>query len=401
MSDTQLLSADQITNGLAGNFRGQPYITYIAFDAPYARYYWNGSALVLFGSGGGGGSGDVTKVGTPVNNQVGVWTGNGTIEGDAALSFDTTNDTLAIGASGTLAFGAVAVLVDAAGTTTLQNIDALDATTEATIEGAIDTLVNLTSVQGRTIALADAGFDALFGWDDSASQYVNLSAADARAAAGAAPLTPNVIPDSDGTRILSSADNGAYVDMTNVSGNAVSITTAFNGFGTVIQYPADAAPPVLTPTGVTLDGLSAAITAAAGGGALVITPIGTNAFRVLGSKRTTIELTEVKLTDYGTEIGVAGATQVFRTKIKSAHTLTALSAWVGAAPAGGTISINVKNNGTTIFSAPLVIAAGQQDSTGGTISNGAFAVGDILTVEITVTGTDAVDLELHRFGYVR
>jgi len=45
-------------------------------------------------SGGSGGSGDVTKVGTPVNNQVGVWTGDGTIEGDTALTFDTTTDTL-------------------------------------------------------------------------------------------------------------------------------------------------------------------------------------------------------------------------------------------------------------------------------------------------------------------
>lgn len=40
------------------------------------------------------GGGDVTKVGTPVNNQVGVWTGDGTLEGDAALTFDTTTDTL-------------------------------------------------------------------------------------------------------------------------------------------------------------------------------------------------------------------------------------------------------------------------------------------------------------------
>lgn len=37
---------------------------------------------------------DVTKVWTPVNNQVGVWTWDGTIEGDAALTFDTTTDTL-------------------------------------------------------------------------------------------------------------------------------------------------------------------------------------------------------------------------------------------------------------------------------------------------------------------
>ena len=39
-------------------------------------------------------------------------------------------------------------------TTSLNNIDALDATTESTIEAAIDTLANLTSVQGNTLTLA-------------------------------------------------------------------------------------------------------------------------------------------------------------------------------------------------------------------------------------------------------
>lgn len=43
------------------------------------------------------GSGDVTKVGTPVNNQVGIWTGDGTIEGDVNLTFDTTTDSLTVG----------------------------------------------------------------------------------------------------------------------------------------------------------------------------------------------------------------------------------------------------------------------------------------------------------------
>lgn len=38
--------------------------------------------------GVGAGSGDVTKVGTPANNQVGVWTGDGTLEGTAAFTFD-------------------------------------------------------------------------------------------------------------------------------------------------------------------------------------------------------------------------------------------------------------------------------------------------------------------------
>jgi len=37
-----------------------------------------------------GGGGDVTKVGTPVNNQIGIWTGDGTIEGVIGLTFDGT-----------------------------------------------------------------------------------------------------------------------------------------------------------------------------------------------------------------------------------------------------------------------------------------------------------------------
>ena len=47
---------------------------------------------------------------------------------------------------GQLTVGTSQVVSDSAGTATLQNIDALDATTEATIEAAIDTLSNLTSV---------------------------------------------------------------------------------------------------------------------------------------------------------------------------------------------------------------------------------------------------------------
>lgn len=40
------------------------------------------------------GSGDVSKVGTPVNNQIGVWTGDGTLEGDADLTYNAATDTL-------------------------------------------------------------------------------------------------------------------------------------------------------------------------------------------------------------------------------------------------------------------------------------------------------------------
>jgi hypothetical protein len=89
--------------------------------------------------------------------------------------------TLVLPASSGLTIGASNPFSDSAGTLTLQNVDAIDSFTESTIEAAIDTLPNLTSIQGRTVTLADAGADRIFGWDDSADAYVNLSVADATA----------------------------------------------------------------------------------------------------------------------------------------------------------------------------------------------------------------------------
>jgi len=45
------------------------------------------------------GGGDVSKVGTPVDNEVGVWTGDGTLEGDPELTFDTSTAQLSVGNS--------------------------------------------------------------------------------------------------------------------------------------------------------------------------------------------------------------------------------------------------------------------------------------------------------------
>jgi hypothetical protein len=55
-----------------------------------ATTFWRGDGAWVVPAG----SGDVSKVGTPVDNQVGVWTGDGTIEGDVNFTFDTGTDTL-------------------------------------------------------------------------------------------------------------------------------------------------------------------------------------------------------------------------------------------------------------------------------------------------------------------
>lgn len=77
--------------------------------------------------------------------------------GDVTLTHSADTLTMAGGTlvlpSAGLQMGASVPFSDSAGTLTLQNVDALDATTEATIEAAIDTLANLVSIQGFTFTL--------------------------------------------------------------------------------------------------------------------------------------------------------------------------------------------------------------------------------------------------------
>jgi hypothetical protein len=120
-------------------------------------------------------------------------------------------------------------------------------------------------------------------------------------------LNPTVTTDSDGTRTLATTDNGDIIKVSHASANAVAINTDFNGLGCTIVWTGTAAAPVLTPTGVTLNGASSAITGATGPGMLAIIPTGTNTFDVIGSINTpAVSIPDVALTD-GANISVNAA----------------------------------------------------------------------------------------------
>ena len=74
------------------------------------------------------------------------------VDGSDILTID--DGGVSIAASGAYEVNGTAILSDSSGTMTLSNVDALDATTEATVEAAIDTLANLTAVGAVANALA-------------------------------------------------------------------------------------------------------------------------------------------------------------------------------------------------------------------------------------------------------
>jgi len=124
------------------------------------------------------GSGDVSKVGTPVNSQVGVWTGDGTIEGAASLTYDGANLQLTgdIGSTGTrITKGwfvdlqvtnaiAGAVTGNAGTVSTITGLAPDTATTQAT-QASITTCANLGTVKTTLTGLlrADSGVLSIDG----------------------------------------------------------------------------------------------------------------------------------------------------------------------------------------------------------------------------------------------
>ena len=104
------------------------------------------SDSVTISAAAAGGSGDVTKVGTPANNQVGVWTGDGTLEGDTALTFDTANDALYVAGQIELGHASDTTLTRAsAGVVSIEGVNVVTVSATQTLTNKTLTSPSLTT----------------------------------------------------------------------------------------------------------------------------------------------------------------------------------------------------------------------------------------------------------------
>ena len=133
-----------ITAGTSGNL---PVTRLNSGAGASGTTFWRGDGTWAAPAGGG----DVTKVGTPADNQIGVWTGDGTIEGKTDLTFNGTLFDINNGSVAGLAVNGTNIVIDNTITVSLNNIELLDSVTKTTIENAIDTLPNLTSAASLVI----------------------------------------------------------------------------------------------------------------------------------------------------------------------------------------------------------------------------------------------------------
>ena len=182
-----------------------------------------------------GGSGDVSKVGTPLDNQVGVWTGDGTIEGTSSLVFDGTN--LGIGKVPT-------VELDVSGSALIVSLDADTAavygysdvgSNAGTTYGLRGTNISIGTGTGYGVQAASSGANAT-----NYGGYFNGTAATAnnygvRGDAAGVEATTGVWGRGGGSDTVKTWVRGVYGQIP--SNVTTTVTTATGVYGSVDGNP--------------------------------------------------------------------------------------------------------------------------------------------------------------------
>ncbi len=203
------------------------------------------------------GAGDVTKVGTPVDNQVGVWTGDGTIEGTTGLTYDG----VAFDVTGNITLTGTVDGIDIATDVAANTAKVTNATHTGQVTGSGALALDVTAItaqpaSGAIIAadtilindggvLSEATFTQMLAFFDANITITNSQVSDfAAGVSGNAAVTANTAKvtnathtgDATGSVALTIADDAVtYAKMQNVVADDVLLGNIAGAGGIVAE----------------------------------------------------------------------------------------------------------------------------------------------------------------------
>ena len=361
----------------------------------------NGTTATWAAQAGGG---DVVADAGGLDGRLAVWTGANNIEGDASLTFDTTTDTLTVAASGKFAVGAVNIIDDTTGTTTLSNIDALDATTEATIEAAIDTLGNLTSASSLSVTASQVSdFDTEVGNNSAvALNTAKVTNVSTNLSYTAAP-TIGTVTSSDGddaTLPLATGTNAGLLAPADFT--KLGLTTNTNSGDQTITLTGD-----ITGTGtgsfattIAVDAVDLPMLSATGTASPTTYLRGDNTWStVAGGGAVACEI-GIACGDETTVPAASTSVAAVTFTMPYAMTLTEVMASAVVAPTTTTVIVDIHDGATTIMGTnklDILTTAFVDDNTA-TLSDTALAKDAIITVYVDQTDVAVAGLKIWLIG---